>query len=147
MTAKAMSRHDIIMNVSRPPSLDEVEGIARQVMETLPDELAEACEEMVLEVEEFPDAALAQDLGLEGDYDLLALFRSAKELAPGIQKKVANGDDTLVLFRRPVLDLWCETGEDLASLVREIIVEELCRAFEFSEEDTHRMLKAPQGNI
>ncbi len=135
------------MNVSRPPSLDEVEGIARQVMETLPDELAEACEEMVLEVEEFPDAALAQDLGLEGDYDLLALFRSAKELAPGIQKKVANGDDTLVLFRRPVLDLWCETGEDLASLVREIIVEELCRAFEFSEEDTHRMLKAPQGNI
>lgn len=147
MTAKAMSKHDIIMNVSRPPSLDEVEGIARQVMETLPDELAEACEEMVLEVEEFPDAALAQDLGLEGDYDLLALFRSAKELAPGIQKKVANGDDTLVLFRRPVLDLWCETGEDLASLVREIIVEELCRAFEFSEEDTHRMLKAPQGNI
>ena len=135
------------MNVSRPPSLDEVEGIARQVMETLPDELAEACEEMVLEVEEFPDAALAQDLGLEGDYDLLALFRSAKELAPGIQKKVANGDDTLVLFRRPVLDLWFETGEDLASLVREIIVEELCRAFEFSEEDTHRMLKAPQGNI
>lgn len=145
MTAKAMSRHDIIMNVSRPPSLDEVEGIGRQVMETLPDELAEACEEVVLEVEEFPDAALAQDLGLEGDYDLLALFRSAKELAPGIQKKVANGDDTLVLFRRPVLDLWCETGEDLSALVREIIIEELCRAFEFSEEDTHRMLKAPQG--
>ncbi len=147
MTAKAMSRHDIIMNFVRPPSLDDVEGLIRQVVATLPDELAEHCEDMLIEVEDFPDSAMVQDMELDSDYDLLAFFRSGKEVAPGVQKKIANGEDTLVMFRRPILDLWCETCEDLTTLVRDIIIEELCRAFEFSEDDTTRILKSAQSLI
>lgn len=142
MTAKAMSRHDIIMNFAMPPSIDDLTGIAQQVLEALPDELTEICEDLELLMEEFPDEALTQDLGLESDYDLLALYKSGKEVAPGVQKKVANGDDSLVLFRRSILDLWCETSDDLGNLVREIMIEEIARAHEFSDEDIRKMIKA-----
>ena len=142
MTAKAMSRHDIIMNFATPPGIDDLIGMARSVLEALPDELVEICEDLELSVEEFPDEALSQDLNLDSEYDLLALYKSGKEVAPGVQKKVANGDDSLVLFRRPILDLWCETSDDLSNLVREIIIEEIARAHEFSDDDIRKMIKA-----
>ena len=46
MTAKALSRHDIIMNFAAPPSVDDLEGMARQVLESLPDDLTEICEDL-----------------------------------------------------------------------------------------------------
>lgn len=142
MTAKAMSRHDIIMNFAAPPSVDDLHGIAQQVLDSLPDELVEPCEDLILAVEEFPDEAIEHDMSLDSEYDLLALYRSGKEVAPGVQKKIASNDDTLMIFRRPILDLWCETCDDLNNLVREIMIEEICRALEFSDDDTRKMIKA-----
>lgn len=130
------------MNFTTPPSAEDLLVIARAVIETLPDELAEDCEDLGVEIEEFPDEALEQELGLENPYDLLAMFRSGKEISPGVQKKIANDDDVLLLFRRPILDLWSETGEDLNALVREVMIEEIARAFEFSDQDIKNMLKS-----
>lgn len=140
MTAKAVSRQEIIMNFSSAPSSDDIAVLARQVLEGLPDELAVKCEELILEVEEFPDDATMQDLEIETPYELLALYHSASEISPGVQKKIANGEDKITVFRRPILDVWCETGEDLGRLIREIIVEELARGFEFSDEDIQDMV-------
>lgn len=141
MTAKAVSKHEIIMNYSAPPSLDDVNVLALQAINSLPDELSKLCEELTLQIEDFPDETLENEMELETPYELLALYRSGKQIAPGVQKKVANGDDTLILFRRPVLDLWCETGDDLSNLVREVVIEEIARAYEFSENDIRDMLK------
>lgn len=141
MTAKAMSKQEIIMNYSSAPTADDLTVLAMQVLNSLPDELAEACEELGLQVEEFPDEATEMEMELETPYELLALYKSGKELAPGVEKKVANDDDVLILFRRPILDLWCETGDDLANLVREVMVEEIARSQEFSEGDIAEMLK------
>lgn len=148
MTAKALSRHEIIMNFTMSPSLDDLAVMARQILESLPDELSASCEELGLQVEEFPDEAIEEEMDLETPYELLALFRSGKEIAPGVQKKVANEDDILLLFRRPILDLWCETGDDLTSLVREVVIEEIARGLEFSEDDIKEMvLRAHQNAI
>lgn len=148
MTAKALSRHEIIMNFTTSPSLDDLAVMARQILESLPDELSASCEELGLQVEEFPDEGIEEEMDLGTPYELLALFRSGKEIAPGVQKKVANEDDVLLLFRRPILDLWCETGDDLTSLVREVVIEEIARGLEFSEDDIKEMiLRAHQNAI
>lgn len=141
MTAKAMSRQEIIMNYSSPPSADDITVLAMQVLNSLPDEIAEACEDLGLQVEEFPDETIETEMELETPYELLAIYKSGKEVSPGVEKKVANDDDILVLFRRPILDLWCETGDDLASLVREVIIEEIGRSQELAEGDIVEMLK------
>lgn len=141
MTAKAISKQEIIMNYSSSPSADDITVLAMQVLNSLPDEISEACEELGLQVEEFPDETLESEMELETPYELLALYRSGKQISPGVEKKVANDDDVLFLFRRPILDLWCETGDDLANLVREVIIEEIARSQEFSETDISEMLK------
>lgn len=140
MTAKAVSRQEIIMNFSTPPTADELIVFARQALETLPDEISSRCEELVLDIEEFPDDAIAQDLEIDSPYELLALYHSGKEISPGVQKKIANGEDKLVMYRRPILDVWCESGDDLGVLVREIMIEELARGLEFSDDDIQDMI-------
>lgn len=141
MTAKALSRQEIIMNYSRPPSADDISVMALQILDALPHELAKSCEDLGLQVEEFPDETIESEMELETPYDLLALYRSGKEIAPGIEKKGPAGDDVLLLYRRPILDLWCETADDLMTLLREIMIEEIAGTHEFNETDIQDMLK------
>lgn len=135
----AMEQHRIIMNFSAPPSAEDIDTIAQDILASLPEELLEHCETLVLQVEEFPDEATMAEMDIDDPYELLALYKSGKEISRGVQRKVANDDDVLILFRRPVLEVWCETGEDLAVLMREIMIEELAGNFDFSEEEIEEM--------
>lgn len=127
------------MNYSAPPSLDDLEVIAQAAMETLPEELMEFCDALVIKVEDFPDEALEEDLDLEDPYDLVALYRNGNQISPGVESKVANDDDLLLIFRRPLLDMWCEQCEDLNNLVRQVMIEELAQSFEFSDDEIEEM--------
>lgn len=129
----------IIMNFTRPPSDDDLEAIAQDALENLPEELMEYCESLVLQIEDIPDEALEQEQELDDPFELLALYRSGSQIAPGVQSKVANDDDVLILFRRPILDYWCESQEDITLLVREIIIEELGKNFDFSDDEIEEM--------
>lgn len=129
----------IIMNFAAPPSADDIETIAKELLEALPEELAECCETLAVEVEDYPDEVTLAEMELEDPYELVALYRSGKEISPGVERKVANDDDVLVLFRRPILDLWCEMHEDLTSLIREVMIEELAQNFDFSEDEIEEM--------
>jgi predicted Zn-dependent protease with MMP-like domain len=41
----------------------------------------------------------------------------------------------IYLYRRPLLDYWCETGEDLAHLVRHVLIHEIGHHFGLSDDD------------
>ncbi len=134
-----MDRKKIVMNFTFPPSAEDIEVIAQNAIDNLPEELQEYTESMILQVEEVPDEALEQEMDLEDPYELVALYRSGKEIAPGVERKVANDDDALILFRRPLLDLWNETGEDINMLVRQVLIEELGQNFDFSDREISEM--------
>lgn len=136
-----MDRQQIIMNYSSPPSADDLLVIAQGALESLPDELAELCENLTVLVEDFADDAILDELELEDPYELLALYRSGKQISPGVESKVANDDDAVILYRRALLDMWCETGEDLNTLVRQALIEELAHNFEFPEEEIDEMAR------
>ena len=127
------------MNFTVPPSDDDLEVIAESIIDTLPEELAEFCESLALVLEDFPDETVEQEMDLDDPYDLLALYKSGKEISPGVEKKTANDDDALILYRRPILDMWCETGDDLSTLVRQIMIEELGKHFDFSDDEIEEM--------
>jgi predicted Zn-dependent protease with MMP-like domain len=137
-----MGRH-IIMNYTVSPSRDDLEIIAAFVLENIPDELEEHCETLKVVIEDLIDEVTEDELGLDDPFDLLALYKSGKEVSPGVQRKTANDDDTLILYRRAILDMWCDTGEDLTNLIRQVIIEELGRSFEFSEDEILEMSQRP----
>lgn len=134
-----MNQQQIIMNFSVPPGIEDIEALASNALQSLPEELMELCDALAIRVEEVPDEALESELKLEDPYELIALFRSGKQISPGVESKTANDEDVLILFRRPFLDMWCETGEDLNILVRQIMIEELGQNFDFSEDEIDEM--------
>ncbi len=136
-----MDCNQIIMNYTTAPNLEDLEVIAQSVFETLSEELAEYCEEMVLVVEEMADEVIESELDLDDPFDLLALYKSGKEISPGVERKNAEDDDCLTLFRRPILDMWCESYEDISSVIRQIMIEELGRCFDFPDNDIDEMVK------
>lgn len=135
----ALGGKQIIMNFSVPPSLDDFEVMSAEALELLPEELAEFSDGLAVAIEEFPDEVTERDLDLEDPYELLALYKSGKEISPGVERKSANDDDLLVLYRRPILDMWCESGDDLGGLIRNVMIEELGRHFEFSDDEINEM--------
>ena len=112
----------ILMNFSRAPTDDDISVIANEQLQNLPDELMEFFEELAIQIEEIPDEATESDLELDDPFELLALYKAGTELAPGVEKKVANDDDVLLLYRRSILDVWCETGEDLTQIIRDAMI-------------------------
>ncbi len=136
-----MDRKQIIMNFSYPPSIEDMEVIALEALENLPEELLEFCEDLGVLVEDFPDEATESELDLDDPYDLLAVYKSGKEISPGVEKLTAKEDDVLILYRRPILDLWCETGDDLNVTVRQVMIEEVGRHFEFSDHEIDEMIR------
>jgi predicted Zn-dependent protease with MMP-like domain len=136
---KMSQQNQIIMNFSAPPSADDLTVISSGQLELLPDELLEYVEDLAIQIEEMPDESIESEMELDDPYELVALFKSGKQISPGVEKKSANDDDVLILFRRPILDMWCESGEDLTSVVRDTMIEEIASNFEFSEDDIEEM--------
>ena len=108
-------------------------------MDNLPEELMEFCDSLVIHIEELADEALEDELDLEDPFELLALYRSGSEISPGVKKKIANDDDVIMLFRRPILDLWCESCDDINDIIRQVLIEELGQNFDFSEDEIEEM--------
>jgi len=134
----------IIMNFSTPPGAEDIHAVAVSVIDAIPDELEAFCEDMDLLVEEFPAREVIDELDVESEFDLLAIYRATAEKIPGVESKGRKGDDNraLVLYRRPILDLWCDTGEDLVALVRNVVISEIAQSNGFSDEEIEAMCSA-----
>lgn len=116
------------------PSLDDIEQLAAQALRTIPPELARHVQNVVIRVEEFPDEETEREMGLESPFDLLGLYRGV-DLTRRSVSDLPLGPDMIFLYRRPLLDYWCETGEDLAHLVRHVVIHEIGHHFGLSDED------------
>lgn len=131
-----MSR--VIPHFSAPPTLVDLETIAHTAFAEIPDELRRFAADVVIRVEDFPDEETEQEMELETPFDLLGLYRGVS-LDHKTVMDIAAQPDMIFLYRRPLLDYWCETGEDLTSLVRHVLIHEIGHHFGFSDDDMDRI--------
>lgn len=132
-----MTSWDKLM-IMRSPGLEEIESIADAALKTVPEKLLVHVNGIVIRVEDFPDLEVVRDMKLESPFDLLGLYQGVSL----DQKSVAAtpGDvDMIFLYRRPILDYWCESGEDLSDLVRHVLIHEIGHHFGLSDEDMKRI--------
>jgi predicted Zn-dependent protease with MMP-like domain len=120
------------------PTIADIEALAREALKTIPEPLRRHAEGVVIRIEEFPDEDVQADMDLESPFDLLGLY-SGVSLNIKSAFDVQSDVDMIFLYRRPILDYWCETGEDLAHVVRHVLIHEIGHHFGFSDEDMHRL--------
>ena len=122
-----------------PPSLDDIETIARDTIDALPEPFRGAALAVALRVEEFPDAQMLADLGIEDGFELTGLYDGI----PVTEKSVMHqpeGPDVVWLFRRPILDEWADRGDvGIHALVSHVTVHEFAHHFGWSDDDIARI--------
>ncbi len=123
--------------IAVPPSAAEIAEIARAALAEIPDELRRHVGSVAILIEEFPDPDTEEAMGLESPFDLLGLYQGVSL----DRKSVSDAPDDLdriFLYRRPLLDYWCETGESLEAIVRNTLIHEIGHHFGFSDDDMER---------
>ncbi|MDD3445728.1 MAG: metallopeptidase family protein [Zavarzinia sp.] len=116
------------------PSLDDIDALAQQALSEIPAGLREKVRGVVIRVDEFADDETLEHMGIEDPFTLTGLYRGV----PLKNKSVADSGslpDMIFLYRRPILDEWCETGGSLGDLVREVLIHEIGHHFGFSDDD------------
>jgi predicted Zn-dependent protease with MMP-like domain len=120
------------------PSLADIEALAERALGTIPAELKRHLGNIVIRVEEFPDEEVEEEMGLESPFDILGLYRGVALPHKSVASTRADAD-MVFLYRRPLLDYWCETGEDLYRVVRHVLIHEFGHHFGFSDDDMERL--------
>ena len=123
---------------SQAPTLTDLEKNAAAAFEAIPQRLRQLARDVVIQITEFPDAETEAEMRLQSPFDILGLYRGVP-----IGEKGAGHTpqevDMVFLYRRPILDYWCETGEDLTHLIRHVLIHEIGHHFGFSDEDMERI--------
>ena len=123
---------------SQAPSLADIEALAERALGTIPAELKRHLGNVVVRVDDFPDEEVEDDMGLESPFDILGLYRGVALPHKSTDSTHAYAD-LVFLYRRPILDYWCETGEDLYRVVRHVLIHEIGHHFGFSDDDMDRL--------
>ncbi len=118
----------------RPPSAEDIAGLAEHALSAIPPRLARHVGDVGLAVEEMPDDETLRDLGIESPWDLTGLY-SGTPLTQRSVDDIARPPNLIFLYRQPILLEWVETNEDLYHLVRAVLVHEIAHHFGFSDPD------------
>jgi len=114
------------------PTLADIDEMAQSVFDALPAHFKRVAGDVVIQVVDFPDDDLCAEMELATPFDILGLYQGI-----AIDEKLieSSGElpDMVFLYRRPILDYWCEAGEDLPHIVRHVLVHEIGHHFGFSD--------------
>lgn len=122
-------------NAMAAPGLGEIEQIAEAAFAKLPEEFRRLCEGLVIQVEDFPDEEVLDEMDCETEFDLLGLFRGNGLAQSGATPQTGQFPNMVWLYRRPILDYWAENDDTLGSIVTHVLVHEIGHHFGLSDED------------
>lgn len=125
-----------------PPSLDDVELMARAAWAALPGSFRALAGDVLIRIEDLADEDILGELGIEDPFELTGLYqgvdlttRSIADPTPGIA--------IVFLYRRAILDEWIDRGDvTLEDLVAHVLVHEIGHHFGLSDEDMDAILDA-----
>lgn len=124
------------------PSIDELTAIAQAALTTIPEPLRLHLGTVVIHVQDFADDETLAAMEIESPFDLTGLYQGAGLAGEGLTggaSDVATDVERIFLYRRPILDEWCETDVPLEDLVAHVLIHEIGHHFGLSDDDMHRI--------
>ena len=116
------------------PTLGEIEALAADAYGRLPEGFRALCDNLVIQVTDFPTEEVQDQMNVETEFDLLGLFQGV-----GLPFQSASAPEQLPnmiwLYRRPILDYWAEHEDSLSAIVTHVLVHEIGHHFGLSDAD------------
>ncbi len=119
----------------RAPTAEDIDGLARDAFANLPQSFRRLCGGLVIQVVDFADDETLEEMGAESEFDLLGLFRG-RGLAQGAAEAQTGALPNMIwLYRRPLLDYWCDGEDTLQEVVTHVLIHEIGHHFGLSDAD------------
>lgn len=117
------------------PTLADIEAMADAAFARLPASFAALCHGLVIRVDDFADDETLDEMGIESEFDLLGLFRGRGLAHRGALAETGEMPNMVWLYRRPLLDYWCDGEDTLGEVVTHVLVHEIGHHFGLSDDD------------
>src|SRR3984957_14857510 len=101
---------------ARAPTAADVDELAQAAYAALPTAFRNLCEELVIQVVDFPDEETLEQMNAASEFDLLGLFRGRGLPHRSAFDGTGALPNTTRRYRRPLLGFWCE-GENTLDAV------------------------------
>jgi predicted Zn-dependent protease with MMP-like domain len=120
---------------SRAPTSEDIDTLARAAFERLPASFRHLSDGLVIQVVDFPDEETLREMDAESEFDLLGLFRGRGLAQGGSAGETGELPNMIWLYRRPLLDFWCDGEDTLDEVVTHVLVHEIGHHFGLSDAD------------
>jgi predicted Zn-dependent protease with MMP-like domain len=127
-TPRSLSSH-------RAPTSEDIDALARTAFERLPASFRHLSDGLVIQVVDFPDEETLKEMDEESEFELLGLFRGRGLAQGGATGETGEMPNMIWLYRRPLLDFWCDGEDTLDEVVTHVLVHEIGHHFGLSDAD------------
>lgn len=116
---------ETVWNDHIAPSLDDFARLATRAFDELPQTFRLICADVVIRIDDFADDETLAEMGLQDPFALTGLYVGAPVgerdgLGPAAEPS------RVFLYRRPILDEWCERGDvGLYEIIAHVLIHEL----------------------
>jgi predicted Zn-dependent protease with MMP-like domain len=124
-----------VLAETRAPSSEDIDALAHAAYAQLPPEFLKLCEGLVIQIAEFPDDETLDEMDAHSEFELLGLFRGRGLARSGAAAETGALPNMIWLYRRPLLDFWCEGEDSLGAVITHVLVHEIGHHFGLSDED------------
>jgi predicted Zn-dependent protease with MMP-like domain len=124
------------------PSLDDLEALAVKAFAGLSEEFRALIGDVPIQVADFPESDVLNDLGIESEFDLLGLFQGIGLAHDAAVAQTGQMPNMIWLYRRPILDYWAEHEETLGTIVTHVLIHEIGHHFGLSDDDMEAIEEA-----
>ena len=121
-----------------PPSAEEIEAIARETLQRLPEPFSRSIGEIVLLVRDFADDETLRQMGIDDPFELSGLYEGIPLTERSVEQS-GTLPERIFLYRRPILDEWAAGDDTLEHLVAHVLIHEVGHHFGLSDDDIHAL--------
>jgi predicted Zn-dependent protease with MMP-like domain len=111
------------------PSLEDIERLARAAWDEMPSAFRDMAGDILIRIEDFADDETLAGLEMENPFELTGLYHGV-DLGGRDSLGPAAEPSRIFLYRRPILDEWCERGDvGLSEIIAHVLIHEIGHHF------------------
>ena len=121
------------------PALDDFARLARAALAALPEPFRALAGDVVLRIDDFADDETLAGLGIDDPFELTGLYHGV-DIGRQEGFGPAPEPSRVFLYRRPILDEWCERGNvGLYEIISHVLVHEIGHHFGLDDDEIHHI--------